>query len=111
MNAARSPQSRSQHPSQKPAGVGYPFGHSRRDDQQVGFDRLGIAAGAPWCSKGAHRPTDLTPQRPRSNKIRSDGDQILKPTVGIFPQIPHNDLPWLRPGLRQKSNLVDASNV
>jgi len=54
---------------------------------------------------------DLTTEGSLANKIRSDGDQILKPIVGIFPQIPHNDLTWLRRGCPQKSNLVAASNV
>ena len=47
------------------------------------------------------------------------GDELLLmadrsrslPVVGIFRQIHHNDLAWLRRGLRQKPNLVDESKV
>jgi hypothetical protein len=54
---------------------------------------------------------DVATEGARSTKIRSDGDQILKPVVGIFPQIHHNDLAWVRRRLWQKPNLVDESKV
>jgi hypothetical protein len=54
---------------------------------------------------------DLATDDAHSTKIRSDGDQILKPVVGIFRQIHHNDLAWLRRGGGQKPNLIDESKV
>jgi hypothetical protein len=125
MNAAGSPPTRSQRPSQvREQRWDIALGHPRRDDPLVTLDRLGIAADALWMVKRSplsdvaarpsltcRSPADLVTAGPRSNKIRRDGDQILKPVVGIFPQIPHNDLSWLRRRLRQKSNLADASNL
>jgi len=82
----------------------------------VRLDRSGIAAGHQARGRdqvffGRQHPPDLATAGARSTKIRSDGDQILKPVVGIFLQIPHNDLPWLRHGFRGKPNLVDESKV
>jgi hypothetical protein len=85
-----------------------PIGHSRPYDPMVTLDRPGMIRAVDGrktvrCDLArpliaCWPPPDLTTEGRHSNKIRSDGDQILKPIVGIFPQIPHNHLPWLRCG-------------
>lgn len=88
---------------------GYPSWRRSAYDLLVTADRPGIAASAGRLVKRAATVRrDVVGQgllicKPRLRgrhvaKIRSDGDQMLKPVVGIFLQIHHNDLTGLRYG-------------
>jgi hypothetical protein len=101
-------QTGSQHPDQRSDGISL--------SARVRSDRSGIAASHQARRRdqvffGRRRPADLATAGARSTKIRSDGDQILKPVVGIFPQIPYKNLPWRWRGFQRKPNLIDESKV